>query len=394
MDTITLSMSALTNLSFLLIIGMGLSILSDALRIPRILLLIITGLILSNIYINGNPIVTLPQSLIFGIGILSLIMIIFSGTSTLKLKEVDIATSTALKLLGSFLFFNILFLLIYGLIIFGVNIYGFTSAMILAILSSGSDAASVFSLLKEKEEISDILKIESVLNTPIVVVLPLLFARIIKEGYGNLVIAIIEKGPEILKLFLLGIGTGVVIAIILFKILKHMSNDSDRQVMLFSGAFLTYVLAESLNGDGIIAVATLGVMFANYYTRISTAKFSIIAARALEILIFLLLGLSIKVNLSLEFLFRSIVLFLLILIARCIAVKLTLPKKEFTRREQLLAIFLMPKGIATGVTALALVLMEPSLSEIGALILIITIYSLILSSLALIFLQKKEGSKE
>ncbi|MCD6589875.1 cation:proton antiporter [Candidatus Woesearchaeota archaeon] len=394
MDPLSTATSVLTSLSFLLVLGLGLSLLADALRIPRILVLLITGIILGSISINGIPVISFPQSLTFGIAILSLIMIVFTGTSTIKIREVDIATSKALKLLGTFLFFNILFILLLGINLFGLNVFGFTAAMILAIISAGTDAASVFSLLgMTNSEIGNILKIEAVMNTPIVVVLPLIFVRIMQEGYGNFVVAILEKGSEVFKLFVIGIGTGVVLGIILFKILKSMSEAADQQVMLFSGAFLTYIIAEAIGGDGIVGVATLGIMFATYYTRISTVKFSLIAAQALEILVFLLLGISIKIPFNLSFMLRSFTVFIAMFIARFIAVKLALSKKEFTMNEQLVALLLMPKGIATGVTALALVLIEPSLREVSAIILAITIYSLILSSISLLFLRNKIGEK-
>lgn len=391
MDPLTIATNALTNLSFLLIIGIAISLLADSLKLPRILLLLLTGILLGNIYIEGSQLISIPETLTLGIAIFSLIMIVFSGTITLKIKDVDIESGPALKLLFLFMTLNLLLITPFSILFFGTSLIGVTAAIILAIISSGTDAASVFSISKNNTSIYNLLRIEAIVNTPIIVVIPLIFVKIVQEGYGSLTKAVLEKSMDILKLFIIGIGTGIVIGIILFKTLKKITDKNDQQVLLFSGAFLTYVLAEAMGGDGIVAVATLGIIFATYYTRLSTTNYSVITARALEILVFLLLGISIKIPLNAKFLLESIIIFLLLLLSRYLAVRFTLKKEEFTGIERLTAFLVMPKGIATGVTALALVLIEPSFARVSAIILLITVYSLVLASIAEYFIARSEN---
>ncbi len=398
MDPLITTTQILTSLSFILLLGILISFISYHIKIDKTLLLIIAGIALWYIRIEGNSLVDLPSALIFGIAILSLITIVFSGSSLIKLRELDKITSYALKLEGSFMLFNILILIPIGLFIFGFNLEGFVMSLILAIISGGTDAGSVFSMTGvKKSNILNILKVESILNTPIVVVIPMIIARILKEGKGDFAKAILINSPEIFKVFVTGIGTGIVLGIIMVKLLNAFKENIDKEILLFSGAFLTYVSSEFVGGDGIIAVATLGVVFGTLYKGISVASFSIITAQVFEILIFILLGGIVASVINGVLLLKALLVFLGIFIARVLAVQISL-KEIFSNREKLVALFFMPKGIATGVTAIALMLMlGNSFKELVGIILLTLLYSLILSSIAIlinekssIFLQEEE----
>jgi len=79
----------LTSLAILLVIGILCTILSEKLKLPNILLLLIAGIIIGHINYNGQALIEFSPIFLTCMGILALVMIIFDSSSRLKLKEFD-----------------------------------------------------------------------------------------------------------------------------------------------------------------------------------------------------------------------------------------------------------------------------------------------------------------
>src|SRR3989344_4417518 len=71
----------LTYLGIILLIGLLTSILSNKLKIPHILLLLLIGIALGKIKYKEGPLIFFPELFLTGISILALVMIVFDAAS-------------------------------------------------------------------------------------------------------------------------------------------------------------------------------------------------------------------------------------------------------------------------------------------------------------------------
>ncbi len=380
MDT---TLMYLTYLGVVLLIGLLMSILSRKLRIPKILLLLLSGIALANMRYNEKPLMNFNPDFLIGIALLALVMIVFDGSSKFKWREFDTLSYRVLKLIIIFLALNIVFLSTAAYFLMGLNSVFF--AVIFAIIMSGTDPGTVLSLFKKKlNRVVEILRIEAILNTPLIVLLPfiLLDAMYLDVSFFS---RFLEQGLPFLQQIITGIGAGVVLGVIVFKLMKKFYSDELSPLAIMVTALLAYVLAENLGGNGVLAVTTLGLMFGNMYLKEKTSlkEFSKIFSNALEILVFVLLGFMVPITFSKAFIFKSLLLFLLVIIIRYIAINITFRKeKEFTLKNKLFMTLNISKGIAVAVLALSFSLKNiAGIKPVLDLILIIMIYSIVLSTI-------------
>jgi len=373
----------LTYLGVVLLIGLLMSILSRKLRIPKILLLLLSGIALANIRYNGKPLMNFNPNFLIGIALLALVMIVFDGSSKFKWREFDTLSYKVLKLILIFLALNIVFLSTAAYFFMGINSVFF--AVIFAIIMSGTDPGTVLSLFKKKlNRVVEILRIEAILNTPLIVLLPfiLLDAMYLDVSFFS---RFLEQGLPFLQQIITGIGAGVVLGVIVFKLMKKFYSEELSPLAIMVTALLAYVLAENLGGNGVLAVTTLGLMFGNMYLKEKTSlkEFSKIFSNALEILVFVLLCFRIPITFSKAFIFKSLLLFLLVIIIRYIAINITFRKeKGFTLKNKLFMTLNISKGIAVAVLALSFSLKNiAGMKPVLDLILIIMIYSIVLSTI-------------
>lgn len=392
------SLMLLTNLSVVLVVGVLAAILAERLRIPRILALLIAGVVLGVLRYNNQQLITFPESFIVVMALLTLILVVFEGTSRIRIREVDKPSSKALKLVLVNIVLNLVLLtpIIILLFLHSFDIRNILIASSFSILASGTDVAAVFAILQKKsyktKKWFDILKIESIINTPIVVVIPLIILEVVKnissEGFVN---AFITQLPNVVQSFVVGLGSGVFVGIIIIKALRHTHKVLTAQLGLLTAAIVTYVLSENFQGDGVIAVATLGIMFATVSMRHKEEirRFNTTASLLFEIIVFTLLGLVIPLPKTGLFLFLSLTIFGVLLVIRLLSVHISL-SKEANPREKLFLALESPKGIAVGVVTLSILFSNIiGVRILSSLILSFIIYSLVLSSIVSLYYQDK-----
>ncbi len=394
----------LTNLVVILFLGVIFTIISKKLRISNVLVLILLGLFMKfiNAVMNQNDIFKFDFSASFlvAISILGLAMVVFDGSSRFKLKEVDAMSSHSLRLVGIFLLFNII------LVAFVTNLLFFNSfsaeniifSLIFAIVVSGTDPGSVFFMLKNKSNrIVKFLELEAIMNTPIIIIIPFLLVDFINNLTGaGLVVGFVNLvSPFLLQLFV-GVGVGIIIGVVLFKSIRKAYSARLTPLVVMIAALLSYILSENLGGSGVLAVATLGLVFGNVYIKhkAELQEFSSLFSDSLEILVFVLLGFIIEIPFTWSFFLKSLIIFIVLLISRFLAISVSLRGSVYALREKFFMAINMPKGIAVAVVAFSFtVLKSDSLGTITNLILIFIIYSLILSSLADRFAKRFIGIK-
>ena len=374
----------LTHITMILILGLFCSIIAKRYKIPNVLLLVLVGMFLGNLTYYGEKVIQLPELFLTSIGLLALVMIVFDSASRFKLKEFDSFSWKALHLSVVFLVLCIVLLSFAANLFFKINsIY---LSLIFAILMAGTDPSAVLAIFKGHEnKVSSMLQIESIINTPLVVILPFIVIDINNQLLGGdlfLVSTFIDQILPFLMKFIVGIGTGVFAGIIMLKIMKNNYSKNLSPLAIFISALFTYVLAENLNGSGVLAVTTLGLLFGNTYVkqRVQLQEFSSIISSILQILVFVLVGLIIEIPLTFDFFFRSIAIFAIYIIIRYIALEITFRKKDFSFKEKIFMSLNASKGIAVAVMTFTLSIILQKTMVLN-LVLAFLLYSIILSSI-------------
>ena len=352
-------MDALIVLSYLAIIflaGILCSIISTKLKISNILLLVLAGIVLNKIKYNGASLIQFPGVFLTSMSIFALAMIVFDASSRLKLREFNRFSISAVKLTITFLILNIIFLTFFSWLVIGVK--SIFLAALFAALMSGTDPDAVMAMLGNfKSKAVDILKIESLINTPVVVLVPFIILDIMGSiKAGMLMTNFLDKVIPFLQQFVVGIGAGILMGIIMLKAMKKAYSELLSPFAIITAALLTYIIAENLKGNGVLAVTAMGLFFGNIYVKEKNQliEFSSLFANFLEIIVFILVGLSIELPFNKNFLIKSFILFILYLLIRFAAISFSLRQAGLSFREKLFMTLNVQKGIAVAAIALSL----------------------------------------
>ena len=167
-------------------------------------------------------------------------------------------------------------------------------------------------LKNANHRVFDFLKFEALLNTPLVVLLPFLILdlkRTLKDQI--LVSTFIDQFVPLLQQFIVGIGTGVLIGLVMFKFMKKQYSMVLSPLAVITSALLAYTIAENLHGNGVLAVTSMGILFGNVYVKqkFQLQEFSTVFSSSLEILVFVLIGLIVNIPFTIEFFLKSALLF-------------------------------------------------------------------------------------
>lgn len=383
MDTLL----TLTHITILLVLGILFSLLSNKLKIPNTLFLLLTGMFIGNIEYQGAPLIEFPEIFITSIGILTLIMIVFDASNRFKWKEFDTLTMNAGKLATITFILN--FLLLSAITYYFFELDNIFYAMIFSVVVSSTSPDLVLSLFKgTRHRIVDVLKFESIINTPLTVLFPFIILNFMNGLPVSPGLAQVKAHTlSFLGQIVTGVGAGVVIGVLVFKFMRKYYSEKLSPLMMITACLLTYILAEHLSGNGVLAVTVLGLMFGNLYIKEKDAlsEFSGMFSNSLIILVFILLGLMIKIPMDWQFFLYSTILFLISVMIRVAAVFMTFPTtKTFKVREKMFCALNTPKGIASAVVAFSLFSTKSFLSMSAQttlhLMLIFIIYSLVLST--------------
>lgn len=391
------SLLFLTYIAVILLFGIVITIISRKLKIPNILLLIILGIVLGNIKYKGGSLMSFPGIFLTSMGTLALVMVVFDSSSRFKFKEFDTLSIKALKLSAIFLFMNLLFLTITAKLMFGVS-SAFIAA-VFAALMSGTDPMAVMVMLKEsKAKVVKMLEIESIINTPFIVLIPFIILEFMQNIKAEFIMSkFIEQILPFTQQIVSGIGAGIVIGIVVLKLMRKYYSETLSPLALITAALLTYILAENLGGNGVLAVTVAGLIFGTFYVKekVQLQEFSSLFANSLEILVFVLIGMIIKFPFNSDFFIKSGLLFLIYLVIRFISIQLTFKKIEWNFKEKVFMTLNAQKGIAVAVTAFIMFVQYANkdsflyklqgIPEILNLTLVFMIYSIIISTIVVRF---------
>jgi cell volume regulation protein A len=355
------ALAILTSLAVVLVVGTLAVAIAARFKMPSTLLLLAAGIGLSYITYQGNQLVSFPQSFFTSIALLAVALIVFEGAASMKLRELDTFSLKAIKLAGIFILLNIAAITFAGHFLIGLD--WFTSLIFAALVSNTNPGALTVLFKNKKASIIELLKLESMFSIPLSVILVFVLIELQK----NVMLGSVSV-PGILFIFfnkiIAGVGTGVLMALILFKLLQerkkkgriaeaHSGHSSVyAAIAVLVAAILTFVLAENIGGSGGVAIVALGVLFGalRIKHKLSLLKFESIESKLIFILLFVLVGLMIQFPVNLNFILISLGLFIIHLLARYFAVSLSV-KVPFKER------MFITMNSAKGVETVALILL-------------------------------------
>ncbi len=382
----------LTHIAIILLIGMLCSFLAKALKIPSPLVLILTGLFLGSLSVNGSQLISLNQGFVIGLSLLALLMLAFDSVSRFKISEVSRQAMPSLRLINWFLLLSAVVMTLFTSVLFfgGISFSSVLFSLVFSVMIIETDLGGVLLMFKEyARERSDkllvFLETEANLNTPFVVVLPFVILGLIADvdfGAKSAFWAIIDQTPLFIYQLFLGLGVGIMVGVVILKYMRKSYSHQFSPIAIITSVLLSYILAEQLGGNGMIAVAAMSFIFGNVFVsgKQQLEEFSSMFANALEIIVFILLGIVVRIPISLSFILKSLLLFVVFVLVRAAAVHLSLKKEHYSSREKWFISLNMPKGIALAAVALVLATYPYfSLNIVLELSVMFIIYSLLLS---------------
>jgi potassium/hydrogen antiporter len=314
----------------LVIVGIVVSGVAERFRLPGLVLFILLGMLVAD---DGLELVEFADyRLAQNVAIVALVVILFEGGLATSPEAVRRAGAPA-AVLATF-----------GVVLTGAVAAGgaalvfdipASSSLLIGAVVASTDAAAVFGALRGQPmpaRVRDLLQMESGLNDPIAVMLTL---GMVEVWHGS------PTPGDWMRFGLLHLLGGLVEGLLIglgarwaFRKL-HLPSASSYPVLALAVAGLSYGVATEIGSSGFLAVYITGLVLGRKRRLArSLLRFHEGLAAAAEAVLFLMLGLLVFPSRLLDVLGPSLVVaFVLMLVARPIAVGLCLPWFRFNRRE-------------------------------------------------------------
>ncbi len=277
--------------------------------------------------------------------LLALIMVVFTSMFNLGIRAFKRVGNMALNIAVVGVIFNTVVMGFVANAIFGFDL-GFS--FILAAIISGTGTGVIFAfqdVLKGAKKALNVVKVESILNSPLSVLLPALILSFITLQKGSVL-----EPMEFLRGFWImigmGVGAGAILGLAAGRVLRGMLKRYSA-IMIFAIALITYALAENVGGSGMLAVAVAGLISGIVIKkrRDDVQNFDDHLSEMLRISVFTLLGA--QISLMFEIFLPVLLFFLIMFFIRPIFLMPVLGKerKNFDRIDFLLMSFVTPRGL-------------------------------------------------
>lgn len=253
----------------LLIIGFLADYLFKKTNFPDILMLLGLGYLIGPILHIFDPVQLTSVSQL--IANLALIIIIFNGGIGFDFAGIisNAPRALALAVLGvAFSIFAISWPVHY------LYDWPLLNSLLLGTIIGGTSSATIIALVSHariKQQVSSLLSLESVLNSPFIIVLALILIEAITSGETG--ISLSAAGQAILLRFSLGITIGAFAGMVWLWMLSLMQKESYNDIVTLAVVFLMYFMTESINGSGVIFALVFGIMLGNGVSLSKKLKF-------------------------------------------------------------------------------------------------------------------------
>lgn len=241
---------------------------------------------------------------------------------------------------------------------------GWENALLLGVIVAGTSSAMIVTVVDRlgiSLKVKTIMSVESVINSPFVIVVGLVLMDSLVSPQSIFSFSTISS--NIVKSFSVSIVSGLLIGIVWARLLNYLQKDTYHHMMTISVLFLTYVLAEYLGGSGALAALALGITLGNFsvFSKIfrkkivvltkETKDFNAMIAFVIRTFFFVFLGAVVSLQ-DYRSIVIGLVLTLIILAARFIIVYPTALIMKLERRELWTMGFMIPTGLSAAVLAI------------------------------------------
>lgn len=340
----------LTSLSLIFILGILMGSIFSKLNLPKLIGMILTGIILGPYMLNilDNSILEISPDL----RQIALVIILTRAGLALDLDSLKKVGRPAILMCFIPAIFEMLGFLLLGPKLLGLSLID--SLILGTVIAAVSPAVIVPRMLKLKEEgygvnkcIPQIILAGASVDDIFVITLFSIFTSL-ATGRNFTYTTLLNIPISIIT----GIIIGIISSLLLIKLFKTVHiRDSIKIIIILSVSFLFLTVEDLLEGiipiSGLLAVMSLGVTLLRKYpilaNRIST-KYSKLWLGA-EILLFVLVGATVNISYTLKSGAVVILLILSTLIFRMVGVLLSLIKTNLTFKEKIFCVLAyMPKA--------------------------------------------------
>ncbi|MCK6554977.1 potassium/proton antiporter [Candidatus Binatia bacterium] len=331
--------------ALLLLLAVAASKASERLGIPALLFFLALGMAAGSdgpggIYFNDPWVAQL-------LGVLALVVILFSGgldTSWSSVRPV-LAPGLALSTLG-------VLLTAVTLGAFATAFAGFSmlDGLLLGAIVSSTDAAAVFAVLRAravslKGNLQPLLELESGSNDPMAVFLTTALLHLLVQPAAS----VFDIGPLFVRQMALGAAIGFSMGHLTMRVVNRIQLEYTGlyPVLTLSLVLLTYGISTALGGNGFLSVYVAGIVMGNtsFIHKKSVEQFHDGLAWLMQIVMFLALGLLVFPSRLLPVAGTALLTALfLVLVARPLAVFLTLAPSHLRRREKAMVAWVGLRG--------------------------------------------------
>ncbi|WP_411170594.1 cation:proton antiporter [Clostridium sp. MB05] len=374
----------LTSLALIILSGIFMGSIFSKLKLPSLVGMILTGIIL------GPPMLNLIDGSILGISSelrqIALVIILTRAGLALDIKDLKKVGRPAILMCFVPATFEIL-----GFILLGPKLLGLSlldSAIMGTVIAAVSPAVIVPRMLKlmnegygVKKSIPQLILAGASVDDIFVIVLFTSFTGIATGSSSFSYMSLLEIPISIVLGIILGIMGGLAL-VYLFKEI-HM-RDSIKILIILSVSFLFITIENLLKNvipiSGLLAIMSLGATILKTYPKLATRislKYSKLWVAA-EIFLFVLVGATVNIKYALNSGIVAILLILGSLLFRMIGVLVCLIKTELTFKERIFSVIAyMPK--ATVQAAIGALPLSMGLAS-GEIILTVAVLSIIITA--------------
>ena len=330
----------LTSLAFIFILGLGLASIVEKLRLPRLV-----GMLISGIIIGPYALDLIAPSIIdisLDIRKMALIVILIRAGLALNIQELKQVGRPAILMSFVPACFEMLVVVLIAPSLLGISrLDAAIVGVVLAAVSPAVIVPKMLNLMEKKigtsKSIPQMIMSAGTIDDLFLITLFTVFTGMAMGG---------EFTFSSLATVPIAVITGLIIGLIVGYILcqyfkKYHIRDSIKVIIIMSISFFLVTLEHILEGivpfSGLLAVMALGIALLQFYAKLASRlsnKFSKIWIVA-EILLFVLVGVSLDINYALSAGLPVIILIFTALIGRMVGVYISLLGTKLNSKEKL-----------------------------------------------------------
>ena len=333
----------LTSLALIFLLGLIMGRVFEKLKLPGLLGMIITGMILSPYAFNLLDPIILDISA--DLRQVALIIILTRAGLSLDINELKKVGRPAI--LMSFLpaCFEIIAVVLFAPKVLGITIL--EAAIMGSVIAAVSPAVIVprmIKLIKErygrKNSIPQLIMAAASVDDIFVIILFTVFTSL---AMGDSISPL--NFLQIPTSIILGIIVGIIVGLLLTKLFRKLRiRDTNKIIIILSVSFLLLELEKSLKGiiaiSALLSIMVLGIIIARKNLKLAdrlSSKYNKLWLGA-EILLFVLVGATVDLNYAFKAGLPTIFIVFVALTSRMIGVYVSLLKTKFTKKEKLFCI--------------------------------------------------------